>query len=105
MRFSVAGFDWDGGNEEKCLTHGVSIGEIETLFHSTVMILPDDAHSTDTEERRLAIGKTRRGRHILVAFTLRERDEETLIRPISARYMHREEIEHYEKENPDLEDG
>jgi len=27
---------------------------------------------------------------------------ELLIRPISARYMHKKEIEAYEKENPDL---
>ena len=67
MEWSVAGFDWDAGNEDKCLKHGVSIGEIEDLFHSTVMILPDDAHSTDAEERHLAIGRTRQGRHVLVA--------------------------------------
>ena len=30
--------------------------------------------------------------------TLRKRGSETLIRPISARYMHRKEVEHYEKE-------
>ena len=105
MNWSVAGFDWDEGNEEKCLKHGVSIREIEELFESTVTILPDDAHSTDAEERRLVVGRTKRGRHVLVAFTLRERGGETLVRPISARCMHREEIVHYEKENPGLEDG
>ncbi len=102
---NVAGFDWDEGNEGHCLEHGVSIGEIEELFRSTVMILPDEAHSTDLEARHLAIGRTREDRHVLVAFTLRERDGEILIRPISARYMHQKEIDHYEKENPDLEDG
>jgi len=28
--------------------------------------------------------------------------DDLLIRPISARYMHKKEIEAYEKENPDL---
>jgi len=35
-------------------------------------------------------------------FTLRRKNDELLIRPISARYMHKKEIEAYEKENPDL---
>jgi uncharacterized DUF497 family protein len=32
-----------------------------------------------------------------VAFTLRQRDGKTYIRPVSARYMHRKEVEFYEK--------
>lgn len=38
------------------------------------------------------------GRHIFVVFTLRDRGADRLIRPISARYMHRKEIEHYEEQ-------
>ncbi len=67
-------------------------------------MLPDEEHS-ESEERFRAIGKTRSGRHVFLVFTLREKAGETLIRPISARSMHRKEIEHYEKENPDLPDG
>ena len=37
-------------------------------------------------------------RAVLIVLTLRERYGETLIRPISARYMRRREIDHYEKE-------
>ncbi|MEY4270890.1 MAG: Ribonuclease toxin, BrnT, of type toxin-antitoxin system, partial [Pseudomonadota bacterium] len=37
-------------------------------------------------------------RLIFVVFTLRQYGAETRIRPISARHMHRKEIEHYEKE-------
>ena len=33
-----------------------------------------------------------------LVFTLRKRGVETLIRPISARYMHKKEVQHYEKE-------
>lgn len=92
-----AGFDWDSGNRKKCQKHGVSIAEIESLFHRDVYIAPDLQHST-IEERFKAIGKTDAGRNVLFAFTLRRRDERTLIRPISARYMHQKEVVYYEKE-------
>jgi uncharacterized protein len=97
----VAGFDWDEGNRLKCLKHGVSIVEIESVFAGSMAIWPDLAHST-VERRHLAIGKNAAGRMIFLAFTLRQRGGRTYIRPISARYMRRKEIEHYEKENPGL---
>ena len=46
----------------------------------------------------LAIGQAGTGRFVLVAFTLRRRGRDTLIRPISARYMHKREVEHYERQ-------
>ncbi len=54
------------------------------------------------EERFKAIGKTDKGRGIFVVFTLRTQRGKTLIRPISARYMHRKEMDHYEKETATL---
>ena len=45
-----------------------------------------------------AIGTMANGRGVFVVFTLRQREGETLIRPISARYMHRKEVAYYEKE-------
>jgi uncharacterized protein len=101
MQRTVSGFDWDDGNREKCQKHGVSIREIEGLFVGPVMLLPDEAHST-TETRFRAIGKGPSGRHIFLVFAIRGMGGKSLIRPISARYMHRKEIEHHEKENPDL---
>ena len=97
-----AGFDWDRGNRKKCQKHGVSIAEIESLFARVVKIAPDLPHSL-TEERFKAIGNTDAGRNVLVAFTLRRRGESTLLRPVSARYMHQKEVAYYEKEtsNPD----
>jgi uncharacterized protein len=65
------------------------------------MILPDEAHS-GAEVRSKAIGKTAAGRHVFLVFTIRERHGNRFIRPISTRYMHRKEVWHYEKENPDL---
>lgn len=101
----IAGFEWDRGNRQKCRTHGVSIRDVESMFDDgrSVLILPDVAHS-QTERRLIAIGQTHTGRHAFVAFTMRMTDGKTYIRPISARYMHRKEIAHDEKENPDLQD-
>ena len=33
-------------------------------------------------------------------FTLRRKGDRQLVRPISARYMHKKEVESYEEENP-----
>ena len=97
----ISGFDWDSGNLEKCQKHGVSAETIEKLFERSVAILPDETHSR-TERRLRAIGKTAEGRMIFLVFTMHRRGDETLIRPISARYMHAKEAKSYEEENPDL---
>ena len=59
-------------------------------------IAPDLLHSVD-EQRFIAIKRNVEGRPMFIAFTLREQDGATLIRPVSARYMHKKEIERYEK--------
>lgn len=98
------GFDWDAGNRAKCRKHGLSIGQIEQIFESTIAILPDVGHSQG-EQRFRAVGRDSEGRAIFVVFTMRRRGENWLVRPISARYMHRKEVMTYEKENPDIQDG
>src|SRR5208282_6006296 len=97
----AAGFDWDRGNRAKCEKHVLSIAVIEGLFARPLAILPDAAHA-QREKRLRAIGRTDKGRGVFIIFPLRRKDDELLIRPISARYMHKKEIEIYEKENPDL---
>lgn len=98
---ALAGFDWDDGNRAKCLKHGVSAEEVESLFIRPVMILPDEPHSV-AETRFKAVGRTAAGRHVFLVFTIREKKGKRYIRPISARFMHRSEVKHYEKENPNL---
>ena len=101
MTLQFDGFDWDRGNSAKCQTHGLSMATIESLFARPLAIIPDTAHSH--EERRFrAIGHTDKGRGVFLVFTLRRKGDEQFIRPISARYMHKKEIEAYEKENPGL---
>jgi len=92
---AIAGFDWDERNRENCQRHGVSITEIEALFRRPHNISVDVQHSLP-EERLRAIGKA-----VFLVFTLREREGKIYLRPISARYMHRREVRHYEEENPD----
>ena len=92
----VTGFEWDKGNRDKCQKHGVSVDALESAFHQTMAIFPDPAHSQD-EERFIAIGKTGEGRSVFVAFTLRQKNGETFIRPISVRYMHQKEVDYYEE--------
>jgi uncharacterized protein len=101
MTVQANGFDWDKGNRAKCEKHGLWTSVIESLFTRPVAILPDVAHSQG-ERRFRAIGRTDKGRGVFIVFTLRRKGEELLIGPISARYMHKKEINTYEKENPDL---
>ncbi|MDI1346825.1 MAG: BrnT family toxin [Pseudolabrys sp.] len=89
------GFDWDAGNLAKCQKHGLSVAEIEVFLLSDPRIAPDFRHS-EHEERLLAVGRDSQERAIFVAFTIRVRDGRRLIRPLSARYMHKKEIDGYE---------
>lgn len=57
---------------------------------------------THSERRFRAIGHTDKGRGVFIVFTFRKKGDEVLIRPISARYMHKKEVDAYEKENPNL---
>ena len=97
----LSGFEWDEGNLEHCRKHGVSRQEIEAVFSGPVIILPDHGRS-QTEHRSRAIGRTGEGRAAFIVFTVRERNGHRYISPVGARYMHQEEIDSYEKDNPDL---
>lgn len=86
----MEGFDWDEGNVQKSADkHGISQAEAESIFFcDSLIIVPDPRHS-QMEPRYHALGRTLAGRLLHVVFTLRR--EETLIRVISARDMHRKE--------------
>lgn len=96
---SFEGFDWDEGNWPKCSEHGMTKNQIEQVFHNEPAICPNPEHS-QTEERLKAIGRTDEGRFAYVSFTLRPSPTGgTLIRPVSARYMHEKEVRKYERQN------
>lgn len=92
MKLKFKGFDWDEGNKAKCQKHGVAIRIIEQVFFSkNLRFMPDLKHSW-AEDRFIAIASVDE-RHVFVVFT--ERDK--FIRPVSARYMHKDEVEYYEE--------
>lgn len=99
----VAGFDWDEGNLAKCQKHGVSVAEIERILSSDPAVAPDVKHSA-AEDRFVAVGRTVEGRALFVAFTVRSKAEQRLLRPVSARYMHRKEAERYAATSPEAAD-
>jgi uncharacterized DUF497 family protein len=103
MILQANGFDWDRGNRAKCEKHGLSVAIIEGLFARPLAILQDAVHS-QRESRSCAIGRTDKGRGVFIIFTFRRKgkSEDLLIRPISARYMHKKEIDAFEKENSSL---
>jgi uncharacterized DUF497 family protein len=91
----IAGFDWDSDNWPKCGRHSLSQEEIERALHHAD-IAPDFKHSQQ-EARYIAISHSEQGRPIFVAFTIRQREGQYFIRPISARRMHAKEAKSYEK--------
>ncbi|MFI3272851.1 MAG: BrnT family toxin [Pseudomonadota bacterium] len=91
---TIAGFNWDEGNWPKCNKHGVTKEEIEEIFSLSPKIM-SDPHPYETRIR--AIGRTYSGRYIFLVFTFRDIGNQRFIRPISARYMHQKEIDHYEQ--------
>jgi uncharacterized DUF497 family protein len=100
----ISEVDWDEANREKCQKHGVSIAEIEAVLRGSPQVAPDPAHSAH-EDRFIAVGPSPGGRPIFVAFTFRARHGRLVIRPVTARYMHRQEAQSYEEASSQTEDG
>ncbi len=91
----IAGFDWDDGNWPKCDKHGVSRAEIEQVLLGEPAVMADPHPG---EPRMRAIGRTEAGRYVFLVFMFRTISSQTRLRPISARYMHQKEIDHYEQQ-------
>jgi len=97
MAETVAGFDWEEGNWPKCAKHGVSRREIEEVLAGRPLVLPDRTGG-GVETRFNAVGRSLEGRYLFIVFTFRSAGEMRLIRPISARDMHAEEVRNYERQ-------
>jgi hypothetical protein len=91
----ITGFDWDDGNARKNEKHGVAQAEAEEVFFNQPLLMLEDLRHREQEARFHALGKTLDGRLLHVTFTLR--GDDTLIRVISARDMHRKEKSFYEQ--------
>jgi hypothetical protein len=89
---NCAGFDWDEENAEKNWErHQVTPEEAEDVFFNKPLVVRGDARHSKREKRYYALGQTRTGRELFVAFTIRKQ----LIRVISVRDMNRNEKEVY----------
>ncbi|MCU7500514.1 MAG: BrnT family toxin, partial [Ignavibacteria bacterium] len=88
-------FDWDIGNWDKnYYKHNVTRTEAEEVFFNRPILLSTDKkHSTTTERRYLALGKTNRERKLFISFTERE----NMVRIISVRDMTPNERQRYEE--------
>ncbi|GAB3342639.1 BrnT family toxin [Chromohalobacter beijerinckii] len=96
----VTGFDWDEGNARKnAEKHGVSQAEAEAIFFNEPLLVLEDSKHSQAEARFHALGETDDERLLHITFTLRKDD--TLIRVISARDMHRKERGVYEQAKKD----
>ena len=92
----VTGFDWDSGNERKSVEkHGVNRFEAEQVFFNQPLLVLIDQKHNQTEARYHALGKSDEARLLHITFTLRS--DNTFIRVISARDMHRKERDIYEQ--------
>ncbi len=92
----IVGFDWDSANSRKNEKHSVSQAEAEQIFFNDPLLMLEDARHSANEARLHALGRTDGDRRLHITFTLRFDD--TRIRVISARDMHRKERAIYEQE-------
>ena len=91
------GFDWDTGNRDKNLKHGVQASECEQVFFNQPLVILDDPKHSVAEDRYAAFGQTDEGRRLVVVYTQRA----GLLRVISARDMNRREQQFYEHATED----
>jgi hypothetical protein len=90
-------FEWDDNkariNERK---HGVSFDEAKSCFLDLFALESFDVDHSADEDRFMIMGRSLRGRVLVIAFTLRDH---ATIRIISAREALRQERVYYEKQN------
>jgi len=87
-------FSWDQGNIDKNLfKHHVTTSEAEEVFSSEPLVARYDAKHGVSEPRFQALGKTKSGRKLFVAFTIRSKQ----VRVISIRDMTEREVQAYER--------
>ena len=86
----IESFEWDAGNRPK-VEKRVPISVVESAFLGQPLISYDDTHSK-IEQRWFLMNQVEK-RHVFLIFTVRHKK----IRIISARYMHKQEVNKYGK--------
>jgi hypothetical protein len=91
---SCTRFEWDEANAQKNWDrHHVTTEEAEDVFFAEPLVVRGDVRHSKREKRYYALGQTRSGRRLFVAFTIRN----PFIRVISVRDMNRNERDIYAK--------
>ena len=89
-------FEWDPKkNRENLQRHKVSFEEAETAFTDEHGLVMDDPHHSEDEDRFILLGLSAKLRVLVVCHTYREEDE--VIRLISARKANRSERGEYSR--------
>jgi uncharacterized protein len=89
-------FEWDRAKAAaNLLKHGVSFEEAATVFADPQGLDGHDLRHSVGEARFLRIGKSVAGRVLIVAYTVRRRDNEEIIRIISSRQASKKERTFY----------
>ena len=87
-------FEWDAEKARQNVDkHGISFEEAVTAFGDPLSVTISDPDHSDSEDRRLLMGMSRRSRFVVVAFT--ERGDR--LRIITARLASRREKRKYEE--------
>jgi len=94
-------FDWDPRKaKNNRLKHGVSFEEAATAFLDPAGLDGEDLEHSESEARRLRLAKGSLGKVLVIAYTIRRKDDEEITRIISARRASRKERKKYAaKEN------
>lgn len=90
---TVIEFEWDKGNIGKNKKHNVDDKEAEEVFFDERKKTFKDKLHSGGEERFRIVGKTKKGRLLFIAFTIRKGK----IRIISARNINKKEVYLYEE--------
>lgn len=87
-------FEWDKGNKDKnWKKHEITNDEAEEPFFDDDKFVFEDIKHSANETRYGLFGKTKKGKLLFIAFTVRENK----VRIISARSVKRKEVLIYEK--------
>jgi hypothetical protein len=96
-------FDWDPAKDRENLRkHGIGFETAKFVFEDPWILSRKDLSHDDAEDRYNAPGEIAPG---TVVFTVRERDEEEIIRLISARAASAQEKRTYEEARSRAEAG
>ncbi len=87
-------FEWDENKAQiNIKKHGVSFDEAKTAFYDASALVIDDPEHSDDEDRFVLLGMSQNARLLVVCHCLRE--NETVIRLISARKASKTESSYY----------